>query len=138
MDEYRTSKGTPPVTAGERIGGERYIGERESASQAQLSAFVENVSIEIKTLVQSELEAAKAEMARRSMPAMTGIGLIGMGGLLWLGSFGAITVCLISALNLGMERWLAGLIVAIVYGVGALAMMMRGKSKLKDSIPRGN
>ena len=60
---------------------------------------------------------------------------MGAGGLLGLGAFGALTAALILVLALWVDAWLACLIVAAVYGVGAAILALAGKGKLQEASP---
>lgn len=133
MQDVGPGRPAPRERAEERIAAERYIGE--TGEGAQVSALLGRLGEEIKVLVRAQFEAAKAEVAQQATSTVTGLGMIGVAGILWLGAFGAITLCLISALNLAMDRWVAALIVAVVYGVIAFATMLRGRTKIRQGVP---
>ena len=80
------------------------------------------LSEQTSTLVRQEVELAKTEMKEKGRAPASGPGLIGAGGLLGLGAFGALTAALILVLALWIDAWLACLIVTVVYGVGAAVL----------------
>jgi hypothetical protein len=50
-------------------------------------------------------------------------------------AFGALTACVIAAIAEVLDVWLAALIVAVVYGLVAAILAMRGKSKVQQATP---
>src|ERR671918_115844 len=63
------------------------------------------------TLVRKEIELAKAELGEKGKKAGQGAGMFGGAGLFCVFAFGALTTCIIAALDSAMELWLAALIV---------------------------
>jgi hypothetical protein len=82
-------------------------------------------------LVRQEVDLAKAELRQKGKRAGFGIGLIGGGGLLALGAFGALTATLILVLTTFLDAWLAALIVTVVYAAGAAALALIGKERVQ-------
>jgi hypothetical protein len=89
------------------------------------------LSEQASTLLRQEVELAKAELRQKGKRMGAGAGLIGGGGLLGLGAFGALTATLILALATWLDGWLASLIVTAVYGIGAAALAKTGKEKVQ-------
>jgi uncharacterized membrane-anchored protein YhcB (DUF1043 family) len=48
---------------------------------------------------------------------------------------GALTTAIIAGLNEVVDLWLAALIVALVYGVIAAVLALRGKNKVQEATP---
>ena len=91
---------------------------------------------EISTLVRQEIALAKVEIGEKTKPAVASAGMFGATALLGLGAFGALTAFLIAGLAaIGLQVWLAALIVTVVYGVTAYVLMQTGKKKLKEAAP---
>jgi hypothetical protein len=101
-----------------------------------IGELLKQLSQETSTLVKQELELAKAEMTEKGKHAGVGAGFIGGGALFGLGTFGALTACLIALLATAVEHvWLAALIVAVVYGAIAAGLAVRGKDKIQEAAP---
>jgi hypothetical protein len=100
-----------------------------------VGALVGQLTDDIRTLVSKELELAKAELAIKGKRAGVGAGLLGGGGVLGLLAAGALTTAIIAGLNEVVDLWLAALIVALVYGVIAAVLALRGKNKVQEATP---
>jgi uncharacterized membrane protein YqjE len=111
---------------------EQTADELRDASTSQLLSRLANETSE---LVRSEVELAKAELAAKGKQAGKGAGMFGGAGILGLGAFGALTACLILALDTAMPTWLAALIVAVVYGAIGGVLALTGKRKVQEATP---
>jgi uncharacterized membrane protein YqjE len=87
------------------------------------------------TLVRKEIELAKAELGEKGKKAGQGAGMFGGAGLFGVFAFGALTTCIIVALDSAMELWLAALIVAVVYGAIAAVLALQGRNKVQEAGP---
>jgi uncharacterized membrane protein YqjE len=87
------------------------------------------------TLVRKEIELAKAELGEKGKKAGQGAGMFGGAGLFGLLAFGALTTCIIVALDSAVELWLAALIVAVVYGAIAGVLALQGRNKVQEAGP---
>lgn len=90
---------------------------------------------EVSTLVRQEIALAKIELGEKTKSAVASAGMFGGTALFGLGAFGALTTCFIALIALALPLWASALIVAIVYGVVASALVQSGKKKLKDAAP---
>lgn len=108
---------------------------REDLRDQSIGDLFKQLSEQTSALVHQELELAKAEMRQKGKRAGAGAGLIGAGGVLGLGAFGALTATLILVLATWMDAWLASLIVTVVYGAGAAALALTGKERVKEAAP---
>jgi uncharacterized membrane protein YqjE len=97
--------------------------------------LLKELSSQTATLVRKELELARAELAQKGRTAGAGAGMFGGAGVLGLGAFGALTACLILALDEAVAAWLAALIVAAVYGAIAGALALAGRRKTNEAAP---
>ena len=104
----------------------------DDGSTAEL---LKRLSDQTVTLVRQELDLAKAEVAEKGKKAGLGAGILGGAGLFGLLALGALTACLVMALDTGMEGWLAALIVAAVYGAIAGVLALTGKNKVREATP---
>jgi uncharacterized membrane protein YqjE len=87
------------------------------------------------TLVRKEIELAKAELGEKGKKAGEGAGMFGGAGLFCVFAFGALTTCIIAALDSAMELWLAALIVAVAYGAIAAVLALQGRNKVREAGP---
>lgn len=109
---------------------ERTQTELREQSMAELLA---RLSRETTLLVRQEIDLAKAELTERGRAAGSGAALFGVGTVLALGAFGALTATLILALSLVIAPWLAALVVTVAYAIGAYVMALDAKKKLKEA-----
>jgi uncharacterized membrane protein YqjE len=106
--------------------------QNEQLREQPISELLKQLATETTTLVRQELDLAKAEMREKGKKAGPGFGMIGAAGGVALLALGALTACLILALDGVMPNWLAALIVAVVYGAVAAVLYIRGKEKVDD------
>jgi lipopolysaccharide export LptBFGC system permease protein LptF len=97
--------------------------------------LLRELSDQTTTLVRKEVALAKAELSAKGKRAAAGAGMFGGAGVFGLYAFGALTACVILALATAVEPWLAALIVAVVYGLVAVILALRGKSQVKHATP---
>jgi uncharacterized membrane protein YqjE len=107
--------------------------QSEQLREQPIGDLLKQLATETTTLVRQELDLAKAEMREKGKKAGPGFGMIGAAGGVALLALGALTACLILALDGVMPNWLAALIVTVVYGAVAAVLYMRGKEKVDDA-----
>jgi uncharacterized membrane protein YqjE len=117
-DAYRPD---PPTHAGET----RSIGE-----------IVSDISTDMSTLIRQEMDLAKTEMKQEVAKVGKGAGMFGGAGLA-----GWFTLFFLSfALTYLLDNWmpveLAALIVAVLWGIGAAVLAMRGRKEIKEANPQ--
>jgi hypothetical protein len=100
-----------------------------------LPELLKQLSEQTTRLVRQELELAKAELIQKGKQAGAGAGLFGAAGAIGFLALAALTTCFILALNAVMPAWLAALLVAVVYGVVAAVLALRGRAKVKQATP---
>ena len=86
-------------------------------------------------LAKQELQLAKAEMSEKGRKAGPGIGMVGAAAGVALLAAGALTACLILALDGVMPNWLAALLVGLVYAAVAGGLFYLGKERVQDAGP---
>jgi uncharacterized membrane protein YqjE len=99
------------------------------------AALLKELSDQTTSLVRKEVELAKAEMSERAKRVGIGAGMLGGAGLLALFALGALTACLILALDIVVDAWLAALIVALLYGAVAGVLALVGRKGVKEGAP---
>ena len=117
---------------GQQVVGQSLNGDSHDKSIPEL---MRELADETTTLVKQELDLAKAEMTQKGKEAGLGIGMFGAAGIIALFALGALTACFIAALALGMQVWIAALIVAVVYAIIAGVVVLVGKERLKQATP---
>ena len=107
----------------------------EELRERPIGDLVKQLAGQTSTLVRQELDLAKAEMSQKASVAGKGAGLLGgaaVGGLL---AAGALTACLILALDEVIPDWLAALIVALVMGAIAAVLALQGRNRIRAATP---
>jgi uncharacterized membrane protein YqjE len=100
-----------------------------------IGELVKDLATETSTLVRQEIDLAKAEMTERGKRAGKGAGMLGAAVLVGLLAAGALTACLIAALDKAMATWLAALVVTVVFGAIAAALAMTGRKQIQEAAP---
>jgi uncharacterized membrane protein YqjE len=103
--------------------------------EQSMGELLKKLTRETTLLVRQEIDLAKTELAERAVVAGSGAAMFGIGTVLALGAFGAITACFILALALVIPAWAAALVVAIVYGAVAGIMALGGKKQIERAVP---
>jgi uncharacterized membrane protein YqjE len=109
--------------------------EEGDLSGRSVAELLKQASDQTVTLVRQELELAKAELTVKGKQVGLGAGMFGGAGVFGVYAFGALTAAIILALSLAVTGWLAGLIVALIYGAIAGGLALQGKSKVKAGTP---
>lgn len=97
--------------------------------------LIKQLSEQSSLLVRQELELAKAELTEKGKRAGIGAGMFGAAGIAGLLTLGALTACLVLLLGKAMDEWVAALIVTIVYAAVAGVLALRGRDKVRESMP---
>ena len=105
------------------------------ARDHSIGELVKDLAGETSTLVRQEIDLAKAEMTERGKHLGKGAGILGAAALVGLLAAGALTACLIAALDLAMPTWLAALIVTVVFAAIAAVLAMTGRKKIQEAAP---
>jgi uncharacterized membrane protein YqjE len=100
-----------------------------------IGELVKDLATETSTLVRQEIDLAKAEVTERGKQAGKGAGMLGSAALVGLLAGGALTACLIVALDGAMATWLAALIVTVVFGAIAAVLAMTGRKQIREAAP---
>lgn len=131
------SEGDPGYRSGAFDESTRGSGssQRADAREVPLPELLKQLSDQTATLVRQEIELAKAEMTVKGKRLGIGAGAFGGAGLLTLFALGALTACLILALDIAVAAWLAALIVTVLYALIAGVAALAGKRKLQQGSP---
>lgn len=109
--------------------------DHDDLRERPLPELVKQLADQTSTLVQQEIQLAKAELTQKGKEAGKGAGLIGAGAFIGLMAAGALTAFLILLLNLFLADWLAALVVTVVLGAIAAVLALKGKKQLQQINP---
>jgi uncharacterized membrane protein YqjE len=102
-----------------------------SATQPSWSALFQGIASNIQEIVRSEIRLAKTE-AKEEAQALGKAGVsLGAGLMIGMYAAGFIFLCVMFALALAVPWWAAALIVGILLGIVALALIGGGLKKLR-------
>jgi uncharacterized membrane protein YqjE len=132
----------PGRNEGKQIEGEQNIGMKMTAPSGRsdtherpTAELLKQLSDQTATLIRQELELAKAELGEKGKRAGLGAGMFGGAGLFAILALGALTACLVLALDTAMVGWLAALIVGLAYAAIAGVLALTGKTKVQQAVP---
>jgi uncharacterized membrane protein YqjE len=90
---------------------------------------------EATSLVRKEIELAKAELADTGKELGAGAGLLAGAAVLGLAALGALTACLILALDEVMHPAVAALVVMILWAAIGAGLALVGRKRLRQATP---
>jgi uncharacterized membrane protein YqjE len=94
--------------------------------------LVKELSVQVSTLVQQEVELAKAELSEKGKKAGVSAGMFGGAGIAAVLTLGTLTAFLILVLHLATPAWGAALIVTALLGGVAGGLVLKGRTKLQE------
>jgi len=110
-------------------------GTDELHDDRSMGELLRDLADQTSTLLQQEIELAKAEIAEKGRRLGTGAGIFGGAGLLAVFALAALTAAVIGALATAMDFWLAALIVGAAYAVAAAALSLIGRKQIQEATP---
>jgi len=113
----------------------RWDMERGELSGQSTTELVRRATEQVTTLVRSELQLAKAELAEKGKRAGTGAGLLAGAGVVALYGLGVLIAAGVLALALVLPAWAAALIVAVLLFVVAAVLVLIGRASLRKGLP---
>jgi uncharacterized membrane protein YqjE len=111
------------------------LNSQDGLREQSIGELFKKLSNDLSALVRQELRLAQAEMTEKGKRAGLGAGLFGGAGVVTLLALGSLTTCLIAALAEGMDVWLAGLIMTVLYGAIAGVLALTGKKQIVEASP---
>jgi hypothetical protein len=111
----------------------------EGRDDRSLGELFAELARETSTLVRQELRQAGTEMSQRATGVGKEVGVLATGALVIYAGFLAVVAALILGLvDLGLDWWLAALIVGLVLGGIGYALVGRARSAIRraDILPR--
>jgi hypothetical protein len=109
--------------------------QQEDLRERPVGDLVKQLAGQTSRLVRQEIDLAKAEMSQKANVAGRGAGLLGGAAVVGLLAAGALTACLILALDEVIPDWLAALIVALAMGAIAAVLAMQGRNRIRAATP---
>ena len=100
-----------------------------------VAELLQELSEQTSTLVRQEMELARLELMQKGKRAGIGAGMFGGASMVGLYAIGAFTAAVILLLATAMSGWLAGLVVAAVYGLVAGGLALAGRSQVQKATP---
>jgi uncharacterized membrane protein YqjE len=105
--------------------------EQSDLRERPTGELLKQLSDQTTTLVKQEIDLAKAELSEKGKQVGLGAGMFGGAGVFGLLALGALTACIIAALDTAMDLWLAALIVAVVYAAVAGVLALQGRTRVQ-------
>ena len=100
-----------------------------------IAELLQQLSTQTATLVRQEIRLAQVELQAKGKRAGIGAGMFGGAGLLGVFALAALTTAVIAAIATATDLWVAALIVAVVYAVGAAVLGLAGRNKTREAVP---
>jgi hypothetical protein len=119
--------GSQPYSAGD----ERTPSEERAAS-ASLGDLLAEVSRDISTLMRQEVELAKAELRQSATRAGKGAGMFGGAGVAGFMALLFLSITVWWALGYLIGNAWSALVVAVIWGIVAAVLAMRGKKEIDE------
>lgn len=105
----------------------------EDRSDRSLGTLFSDLSRQLSTLVRQEIDLARTEVTTTATESARDAGLIGAGGvLLHAALLGALATVVLILVKLGIEPWLAALLVTVAVAVLGAALALRGRDQLRQ------
>ena len=105
------------------------------ARERPIGELVKDLAGQTSTLVRQEIKLAQAELTTKGKVAGRGAGMLAGAAVAALLALGALTACLIAALDTFMPLWLAALIVTLLWGLIGAVLATRGRKELQQATP---
>ncbi len=110
--------------------------DRQPGETRSLGQIVGDITSDMSTLVRQEIDLAKSEMKQEVSKLGRGAGMLGAAGLA-----GYLTLFFLSfALTYLLDNWmpleLGALIVALLWGIAAAVLALRGRKEIKQANPQ--
>ncbi|MDX6302580.1 MAG: hypothetical protein QOF53_3794 [Nocardioidaceae bacterium] len=119
-------------TAGD-FGGGASPGGSETRSLGQI---VSDISADMSTLIRQEMDLAKTELKQEVTKVGKGAGMFGGAGVAGFLTLFFLSLALTYLLDNWMPLELAALIVAVLWGIVAAVLAMRGRKEIQEANPQ--
>ena len=112
---------------------------QQTRDDRSLGELFGDLTRSMSTLVRQEIDLARTEMTARAGRLSRGAAMVGVGGaLLYAAFFGAMTALILGLVAIGLDPWVAALLVTIVVAAVGGLLVATGLEALKkaDLVPR--
>ena len=107
--------------------------EPQDLRERPIGDLAKDLMSDVSLLVRQEIHLAKAEMREKGRVALPGVGMLGGATVVAMCAAGALTAFLVLVLAEAMDAWLAALIVGVVLGGVAAALVWAGKERVEEA-----
>jgi uncharacterized membrane protein YqjE len=121
-------------TAAGGVGPEESVGKSVGEPRS-LGQIVGDITSDMSTLIRQEMDLAKAEMKQEVSKLGKGVGMFGGAGVAGFFALFFVSLALTYLLDNWMPVELAALIVAVVWGIAAAVLALRGRKEMKAANP---
>jgi len=123
----------PARTAGGTLGEYAY---RESGRERSVAEVLKDIFGNVQEMIRSEIRLARAEMREEAGKTANSAKLLGIGAGLgfFAAAFALVTITLLLALVI--PAWAAALVMTLVLGIPAAALISKGKAQLTIPTPQ--
>jgi|HubBroStandDraft_6_1064221.scaffolds.fasta_scaffold993499_1 uncharacterized membrane protein YqjE len=104
-------------------------------SSAESTNAIQQLASDITTLIQQEIELAKAELAEKVKSAGIGAGMLSASAVTGLLTLGCLTALMVLLLSLVIPAWAAVLAVTALWGAVTVFLALLGKDKVAAAAP---
>jgi len=104
--------------------------------QVSVGELVGEVLQDVSTLIRKEIDLAKAEVREEVTKAGKGVGMLGGAGVAGWFTLMFLSLTVAWLLDTWMPLWVAGLIVTVLWGIGATVLALQGRNKLRQVNPK--
>ena len=104
--------------------------------ERSLGDIVSDVTQDLTTLIRQEMDLAKTEMKQEVAKVGKGAGMLGGAGLAGWFLLLFLSLTLMYGLDEVMSRWIAALIVAVLWAIVAAVLALTGKKAIKEANPQ--
>jgi hypothetical protein len=111
------------------------MGDRPESEQRPVGVIVASAVDGLRTLFRKQIELAKIEMAEAASTRAQGAGMMAAAGMVALYAIGFMAAAGAAALALVLPVWAAILIVALLLGAVAGAMVLIGRRTMQTAPP---
>jgi len=108
----------------------------QPADERSLGEIVGDVATDLSTLIKQEMDLAKVELKEEVAKAGKGAGLLGGAGLAAFMVLLFLSLTVLFAIDEGLPRWAAALIVTVAWGFAAALLAVTGRTALKKTNPQ--
>ena len=106
----------------------------QRTDERSIGQLFADLSRQLSTLVRQEITLARVEMTSRAQSAGRGAAMVGAGGALaYAGALAIVAAIVLLLIQMGLDPWLAALLVGVVVAVIGGALIASGRSTIANT-----